>query len=441
MNATLLYCLQTILSAGLFILIYRLFVRNTNTYNWNRIYLLSTMTLSLLLPFIDISVWFSIDKPIVFYTSALNAITVSANHQTQNSFTLSEILMTGYWVIVGLLLFRFGWGITRIIDLAINNNFRKYSNLRLYPILQKSTFSFFNYVFIQPEHWDKPVTEYIIRHEQAHVKQLHSIDNLMTELMLVFGWFNPFYYIFRSDLHLLHECQADQVVLNSGCDKTTYQQLLLNEATGSYTYILANQFSYLLIKRRFRMISNNKKSPYTKFRILVAIPTAFVLLLLFSFTSLKDHIAVLNSSFPISIVKTSSPVLKANETALVEKKLKPVAAKPAPTEETEKPLLVVEQNPEFQGGYDAMLRFLHDRMQYPATAQEAGIKGTVFVQFVVSKSGNISNVKILRGIGGGCDEEAINVVKQMPKWIPGRQNGQAVPVMFQIPIKFQLQMN
>ena len=110
-------------------------------------------------------------------------------------------------------------------------------------------------------------------------------------------------------------------------------------------------------------------------------------------------------------------------------------------EEDEKPLLVVEQNPEFQGGYDAMLKFLHDKMQYPTLAQESGIQGTVFVQFVVSKTGKISNVKILRGIGGGCDEEAVRVVKEMPNWIPGRQNGQAVPVMFQIPVKFQLQMN
>jgi len=110
-------------------------------------------------------------------------------------------------------------------------------------------------------------------------------------------------------------------------------------------------------------------------------------------------------------------------------------------EKEEAPLLVVEQNPEFQGGYEAMLKFLHDKMQYPTLAQESGIQGTVFVQFVVSKTGKISNVKILRGIGGGCDEEAVRVVKEMPNWIPGRQNGQPVPVMFQIPVKFQLQMN
>jgi protein TonB len=117
-----------------------------------------------------------------------------------------------------------------------------------------------------------------------------------------------------------------------------------------------------------------------------------------------------------------------------------VAVKQA-VEEEEKPLLVVEQNPEFSGGYEAMLKFLKDKMTYPALAQESGIQGTVFVQFVVSKTGKISLVKVLRGIGGGCDEEAVRVVKEMPNWIPGRQNGQAVPVMFQIPVKFQLQMN
>jgi protein TonB len=110
-------------------------------------------------------------------------------------------------------------------------------------------------------------------------------------------------------------------------------------------------------------------------------------------------------------------------------------------EEEEKPLLVVEQNPEFQGGLEALLKYLQKKIQYPALAQESGIQGTVFVQFVVSKTGKISNVKILRGIGGGCDEEAIRVTKEMPNWIPGRQNGQPVPVMFQIPVKFQLQMN
>ena len=83
---------------------------------------------------------------------------------------------------------------------------------------------------------------------------------------------------------------------------------------------------------------------------------------------------------------------------------------------------------------------MRNKIQYPSLAQQSGIQGTVFVQFVVLKTGEISNIKILRGIGGGCDEEAVRTVKAMPKWIPGRQNGEAVSVMFQIPVKFQLAM-
>ena len=104
-------------------------------------------------------------------------------------------------------------------------------------------------------------------------------------------------------------------------------------------------------------------------------------------------------------------------------------------------LLVVEQNPEFKGGYNALVKFLKNKMIYPITAKKEGIQGTVFVQFVVERNGKITSVKLLRGIGKACDEEAIRLVKSMPDWIPGRQNGQAVSVMFQIPVKFQLTTN
>jgi periplasmic protein TonB len=106
-------------------------------------------------------------------------------------------------------------------------------------------------------------------------------------------------------------------------------------------------------------------------------------------------------------------------------------------EEIVKPYLVVEQMPEFPGGEKSMRKYLGDNIRYPQMARESGITGTVYVSFVVSKSGQISDVKLLRGIGGGCDEEAIRVVKAMPVWIPGRQTGIPVPVEFHLPITFK----
>jgi protein TonB len=106
--------------------------------------------------------------------------------------------------------------------------------------------------------------------------------------------------------------------------------------------------------------------------------------------------------------------------------------------EEEKPQLIVEQNPEFPDGNAAMMRFLQEHMKYPVLARENGIEGTVFVSFVVAKDGSIQKVEIKRGIGGGCNEEAMRVVNMMPKWKPGKQQGKAVPVYFTLPVKFKL---
>ena len=99
---------------------------------------------------------------------------------------------------------------------------------------------------------------------------------------------------------------------------------------------------------------------------------------------------------------------------------------------------VVEENPGFPGGDEARIKFLQSNMKYPTMARESGIQGKVYVTFVVEKNGNVTDVKILRGIGGGCDEEAIRVVKSMPKWNPGKQRGKNVRVQFNLPIQFTL---
>jgi len=98
----------------------------------------------------------------------------------------------------------------------------------------------------------------------------------------------------------------------------------------------------------------------------------------------------------------------------------------------------VEEWPAFPGGDTARIMYLNENLKYPKIAKETGIQGAVYVSFVVEKDGSITNVKILRGIGGGCDEEALRVINAMPKWNPGRQNGKEVRVQFNMPITFKL---
>jgi protein TonB len=100
---------------------------------------------------------------------------------------------------------------------------------------------------------------------------------------------------------------------------------------------------------------------------------------------------------------------------------------------------VVEEQPGYPGGDESRIRFLQENIKYPEEAKELGIQGKVFVTFVVEVDGSITDVRVLRGIGGGCDEEAIRVVRSMPKWVPGKQRGVPVRVQFNLPIKFTLQ--
>lgn len=100
--------------------------------------------------------------------------------------------------------------------------------------------------------------------------------------------------------------------------------------------------------------------------------------------------------------------------------------------------VIVESMPDFPGGDSTRLWYLKENIKYPSLAREAGIQGVVYVTFVVEKNGQIRDVKVLRGIGGGCDEEAIRVVESMPNWIPGKQRNVPVRVQFNMPIRFVL---
>ena len=98
----------------------------------------------------------------------------------------------------------------------------------------------------------------------------------------------------------------------------------------------------------------------------------------------------------------------------------------------------VEQQPEFPDGMAALYKYLRDQLHYPQSAIDQGLSGTVYIAFVISKDGIIQQAKVIRGVGGGLDQEALRVVGQMPEWKPGKHNGKAVAVNFTLPIKFQL---
>ncbi len=147
----------------------------------------------------------------------------------------------------------------------------------------------------------------------------------------------------------------------------------------------------------------------------------------------QDDLAKTNTAIGTFDVKGNDEaegvVLKANEVAVDEK----------PKEEETKVFDVVEQMPEFPGGPAALMKWLSDNIKYPAVAEENGIQGRVVCTFVVERDGSVTDVQVARSIDPSLDKEAIRVLKKMPKWIPGRQNGSAVRVKYTVPVTFKLQ--
>ncbi|MDD7596293.1 TonB family protein [Prevotella sp. SGI.027] len=121
-------------------------------------------------------------------------------------------------------------------------------------------------------------------------------------------------------------------------------------------------------------------------------------------------------------------------------KLKEAVAQPEPKPEVENKVFdVVEQMPSFPGGNAALMKYLSENVKYPVVAQENGVQGRVVVSFVVEKDGHITDVKVVRSVDPSLDKEAARVVRSMPSWIPGKQNGSAVRVKYNVPVSFRLQ--
>jgi len=148
---------------------------------------------------------------------------------------------------------------------------------------------------------------------------------------------------------------------------------------------------------------------------------------------MNTQIALTNSDAAISTVTNNEGVPAKEGNVVVDQDL----GEPA----VQKPFVHVEVMPMFMGGDIALMKWLQGNLIYPTVAIEKNIQGRVFLRFVIKSDGSVDDVEIVKGLDPSCDKEALRVMKLMPKWIPGRQNGTAVPVYFSLPVTFRLQNN
>lgn len=293
-------------------------------------------------------------------------------------------------------------------------------------------FSFFKWFFMPKNMLDKPYYQMILSHEKAHYRLRHSLEVLFYALLQVLFWFHPVAYWLRREAGILHEYEADKATI-SQFEKVSYQSTLLNCAMAGKLTALVNPFNISPLKKRIMKMNQStpKNSLMNWLKLAIIVPFVLLALIIQSCYQRTDEVEKQQErTFMDDVVEKAQQdgitISQGNEPDRNQMLNDSVFA-------------VVEEMPVFPGGTEALMKYMAENIRYPEQARKDSIQGRVFVNFIIQADGKVTNAQILRGIGGGCDEEAIRVVERMPDWTPGYQRGQAVRVSFNMPIRFTLQ--
>ena len=488
------YLLKVNVAFVLFYAFYRLFFYKDTFFKLRRAIWLAFLGLALFYPLLNIQDWVRQQEPIAdviyMYSAMLPEATAKADAAASVDWYgwLLGSLGFIYWGIVAFLCGRFLVQLSSILWLAHTSERVVIHETPVYALRKAAgPFSFFRMVFLHPESHSDKETDEILTHECTHVSQWHSIDVILSEMMCMACWFNPFVWLLKREVRHNLEYLADNTVIQSGYDSKSYQYHLLGLAHHQSVTTLYNSFNVLHLKNRIMMM-NKKRSPgIVRTKYLIFIPLVGILMLLSNIEAvarltvrLANEATVSNAMVTatgILVDETGQPLIGASvvvkggkERTITDKKGAFSLEVPANAilrcsyqgresqevlaadmtnnthlslssksrEMNEQVFTVVEKMPSFPGGDAELLKYIATNIKYPKESQDNGEQGRVICSFIVGRDGSVNNPEVLRGVTPLLNEEAVRVINTMPRWNPGMQRGKAVAVKYTVPITFRL---
>ena len=498
------YVAESAISLSVLYLFYWLVLRNDTNFRINRLVLMASLFISIIIP--SISRWMSampvlegvpINLSFSPITETQTELAEASVSQSSNNWNIYAILAVIY--IAGALLV-FGRLFYQAVFIQAIQKLSKSIRYNGYTIVSMSAemvpFSYFRKIFIPAAQLQEEALDSVIEHERSHLSQGHYVDLFIVELLTVLQWFNPFIWLFEKSIKEVHEFLADRAVLSSGTNKGKYQAVLVNQALGGPVFILTNQFNQSLIKKRIIMMKNSEKSRASRFKALLMLPVIAGLIMAFAnppvitgqsanekitvngtvservtgkpvpgsvivikgttigtITDAQGNYQIMVNSkddqLIISMVgyRTQEVSVGNNKTINVllehgileldfseENKLIIQRNKP----ESKGEYVYVEELPAYPGGTEALHQFLMSNMVYPENAKKKGIQGTVLMTYIIDANGEVTSVKIIRGVEPEIDQEAMRLTKTIKGWKPAAQNGKPVSTTITMPIEFKI---
>ena len=438
----LLYLFKACLCSAIFAAVYGLLLRKETFHRLNRTILLASIAASLILPAVN---WNSagISSPALgrertqVVTTVLNNIVVtpdSENVRSAEGFSTAELLMVLYLAGVFFMFAKNG-----AVAVYIGKTIRKSRKMispqgrHMYVSRKKTpSFCWMGRIVVSGDDVAPDCGGYIVRHEEAHASLGHSIDLTLAEIFTGVLWFWPSAWMLKRYLKEVHEYEADRRVLETeGCSARTYQMLMIKKVAGPKLYNAASCFNYNSLKKRITMMNKKDSGRWALAKSLCFIPAVGAAICLAACVGNGENKSAENNAEAKDTANVDNSKAETTDVKFDSK----VAAR---NSETDTVMDKCEVMPKFPGGESGMMKFLTENVKYPKEALDKGITGRVLVEFVVERDGSINDVKIMKSVGPILDNEAIRIVKAMPKWEPGTMNGKAVRVKHTLPVTFRL---
>ena len=409
------YTIKTIGIQVLFLSLYQLFFKKVTFFSINRFYLLSGFFLSLIIPFLTITVSQNIETPIV----QLQEIIVSNSNTKEisnSTFSGEKLLQVLYSIGIVITSISLVLKLRKINEHLKNSTIEYHNNTKVYRIKgSNEAYSFLNYILVGQNNSDIDI---VLQHELFHKRNAHSVDLFLLELCKIVFWFNPIIRFYQKQLTEIHEFEADSEIVKQ--NKSEYYKSIINQIFEIKNFAFTNNFfNQSLIKKRIVMLqkSKSKKSELVKYLLIIPIITTSILF--FSNCTSED--------------KKETPIQETKETETLA-------------------ITSVDKVPQFEGCEAAtneeaiacfnekMMQHVKENFTYPEEAAEKNITGRIAVQFVIDTDGSIINIET-KGPGNAIllEAEAKRIVALLPKFKPAMHNRKPVKIKYGLPLTFKLQ--
>jgi TonB family protein len=470
MHPILLYLLKMLLCSGILYGYYRVALYNERFHQWNRFYLLGAMLLSTILPLVEIPVFTKAQPQPVVYV--LDLLPWNNGIQAQTETSSIEInfklgLTLAVCIVSLVLLFKLAMGIIKILRQYNEDYISDFDNVKVIFTQEPSApYSFFNWLFWRTDmDVESPAGKRMLQHELTHIRQKHSLDKLMMEIVLIIFWINPFFWLIRKELYIIHEFLADQNAIEKN-NGSAFAEMILQSMHIHPTPVLTNPFFTSKIKRRLFMItsSHTNKFSYLKRLLTLCIAGGTIFLVACTAEKIEEPVDISNlksaelsegtaiyldgNLISTAEMKNLNPDLIAygvmlNKDAAQRKYGAQIKAGvyelfSIPTTSTSvQP--GKEHLPSFPGGKDGWRSYLQSNLRYPDVAIDKGTMGVVKIACTVMPDGSIKDAIIVENPGDGLGEESLRIVTEGPKWVPGKVNGKPTVQRILVPVTFRLE--